>query len=89
MRLWHKCETRDKTVTDIQNKGWCLNEKSGGKICRKYCAVCRNKNNHITLTFKRNRVVVKSNEKAFVIEDGLLTEEQLIAEMAVIINANN
>ena len=31
----------------------------------------------------------EADTKAFVIEDGLLTEEQLIAEMAAIINANN
>lgn len=61
----------------------------GGKICRKYCAVCRNKNNQITLTFKRNRVVVRINKKAFVIEDVLIDKNHLITELATTINASN
>lgn len=62
--------------------------KSGGKFYGKYCAVCRNKNNKITLTFKRNSVVVMLNEKTLVIKEALLNKEHLISEIATIINAN-
>ncbi len=62
--------------------------KSGGKFYGKYGAVCRDKNNKITLTFKRNSVVVVINEKAFVMKDVLLTKEHLITELATIINTN-
>ncbi len=62
--------------------------KSGGEFYGKYCAVCRNKNNKITLTFKRNSVVIMVNKKKFVIKDSLLTKEHLATEIATIINAN-
>lgn len=78
---------RLKRLTKKEVTGYVL--KGGGKFYGKYCAVCRNKNNKITLTFKRNRVVVMINKKVFVIEDGLLTKEQLITELATIINAIN
>lgn len=61
----------------------------GGKFYKKYCAACRNKNDQITIIFKRNRVVVMISKKTFVIEDISLDKDHLIAELAVIINANN
>ena len=76
-----------KRSTKKKVTGYYLNR--GGRFYGKYCTICRNKNNEITLTFKRNRVVVMINKKEFVIEDGLLTKEQLITELATIINANN
>lgn len=62
--------------------------KGGGKFYRKYCAVCRNKDNIITLTFKSNSVVVTVNKKTHTVKDVLPTKEHLITEIATIINAN-
>ena len=74
-------------ITKKKVTGYYLD--SGGRFYGKYCAVCRNKNNKITLIFKRNRVIVMIDKKEFVIEDGLLTKEQLITALATIINAIN
>lgn len=61
---------------------------SGGKLYGKFRAVCRNKNKRIVLRFKINSVVVTINEKKFVIRGILPSKEQLISEIAAIINTN-
>lgn len=76
-----KCATK-KIVT-----GYYLDR--GGRFYGKYCAICRNKGNKITVIFKRNRVAVIINEKTFFIKEVLLTKELLITEITAIINANN
>ena len=60
----------------------------GGKFYGKYLAVCRNRSNNIILKFKTNRVIIKINEKKFVIKDTLSSKEDLIAEISKAINEN-
>lgn len=79
--------TQLKRATKKKVTGYYLNR--GGRFYGKYCAICRNKDNKITVTFKRNRVAVFINEKTFVIKEVLLTKEDLISEITAIINANN
>ena len=62
---------------------------SGGKFFGKYRAVCRKNSNPFMLVFKRNCVHVVFDEKKFIINDLLHTKEQLITEIANIINSNN
>ena len=59
--------------------------KSGGKFYGKYFAVCRNKNDKIILTFRRNRVIVTVNEITTVI-CAELTKQEILDEIAAIIN---
>ena len=63
--------------------------KNSGRFCGKYFAICRNKNEKILLTFKKNKVVVTVNERVTVIENPALTQEQLLNELAAAINGNN
>ncbi len=61
---------------------------SGGKFYGKFRAVCRNKSTKIVLRFQMNCVIVVINKKKFVIKDVLSSKEQLIQELADIINTN-
>ena len=70
--------TKKKVIGYVRN--------NGGKFCVKYCAVCRNKSSMIAMTFKRNRVVVKVNEKTHVMKKPLSTKEELTDALAAIIN---
>ena len=60
--------------------------QSGGKFYGKYIAVCRSKNKKVVLKFQRNAVVVTANEKTAAIRDASLTKEQLLSEIAAIVN---
>ena len=76
-----------KRATKKKVTGYYLNR--GGRFYGKYCAISRNKGNKIAVIFKRNRVAVIIDEKAFVIKEVLPIKEHLINEIAAIINANN
>lgn len=58
----------------------------GGKFYGTYIAVCRNRDDKISITFKKNSVLVVVNEKIYVIKEAPPTKEHLIIEMATIIN---
>lgn len=60
--------------------------KSSGILSDKYFAICRNKNNNVLLTFRRNNVTVTVNKKVTVISDMTLTKGQLLDEIADVIN---
>jgi hypothetical protein len=60
--------------------------KSGKKFCGKYFAVCRNKENEIFLTFKKDRVIIKINNKLTVINKEFADKSQLLSEIAAVIN---
>ena len=60
--------------------------KSGGKFWGKYCAVCRNKNNSITVNFKVRCVEVKINNEVVIIKKMFDSEEHLLLEIASVIN---
>lgn len=60
--------------------------KSCGKFWGKYCAVCRNKNNSITINFKLRCVEVKINNEVLIIKTPFDSEEHLILEIASVIN---
>jgi len=84
------------SYAEFLNELTCLTKKeisgyifiSGGKFYGKYRAVCRNKSQKIVLIFKINRVIVTVNEKKFVIKGVLSAKEQLISEIAAVINTN-
>ena len=59
---------------------------SGGSFYGKFSAVCRNKNAKIVLRFQINGVVVAINKKKIAIKDALTSKEQLIKEIAAVIN---
>jgi hypothetical protein len=61
-------------------------KKSGGKFWGKYCAICRNKNNSIIINFKVRCVDVKINNQVLTINKPFDSEEQLILEIASVIN---
>jgi len=59
---------------------------SGGKFFGRYMAVCRDKNKKISVTFKRNKVVVLINGVTTVIKNSALTKEELLFEISTVIN---
>ncbi|MBQ7378485.1 MAG: hypothetical protein IJW70_02250 [Clostridia bacterium] len=58
------------------------------KIPGKYCGICRKSENKLLLTFRKNKVVIKVNEKKIVIHKEFATKEQLISEIAAVINTS-
>jgi hypothetical protein len=75
-----------KNMTKKEVKGYIF--KKGGKFYGKYFAMCRNKSNKILLTFKRNKVIVKINEKPTVIQNTNLNRPQLLTALSDVINEN-
>ena len=63
-----------------------FNKKSGGKFFAQYCAVCRNKSNSIMVNFKIKCVEVKVNDESFTINKSFESEEEMILEIASVIN---
>ena len=63
-----------------------FNKKSRYKFYSQYCAVCRNKNNSITIKFKIRSVEVKVNNESFIINKSFESEDDLILEVASVIN---
>lgn len=61
---------------------------SGGKFYGKFQAVCKNKDKKITLRFKTKSVIAVIDKKKFAIQRAFLSKEQLIVEIADIVNAN-
>ena len=51
-----------------------------------FLGICRKKNEQIAVILQSKRVVVKINRKKTVIQNKALTREQLLAEIAAIIN---
>ena len=75
-----------KRLTKKQVTGYVL--KRGGKFYGKFFAVCREKNNKIFVTFKRNKVVITVNNRTATINDVILTKDQLLSKIAVVIHEN-
>lgn len=62
--------------------------RSGGRFYGTFDAVSRNKKRNIVLKFKVNSVTVAINEQKFVIKDEMLSKEEVITEIAAVINSN-
>lgn len=75
-----------KRLTKKQVTGYIF--KSGGKFYGKFFAVCREKNNKIFVTFKRNKVVITVNNRTATINDVILTKDQLLSKIAAVIHEN-
>lgn len=74
---------RLKQETKKKVTGYVLHR--GGTLYAKYSAICRKRDN-ILLTFKSNKVIISVDEKKFVIDDKTLAKEQLLTEIAALIN---
>ena len=75
-----------KRLTKKQVTGYVF--KSGGKFYGKFFAICREKNNKIFVTFKRNKVVITVNNRTATINDVILTKDQLLSKIAAVIHEN-
>lgn len=60
--------------------------KSGGKFYGKFLAICRNRNNSISIKFKFNSVIIKINGKKTTINNKALSLEKLVSEISSVIN---
>ena len=61
----------------------------GGRgLYGKYIGTCRKSGNKLSLAFHKNKVVVRVNDKKSVINGSFATKEQLVAEVAALINAS-
>ena len=61
---------------------------SGSRLYANYTGICRKPGNKISLAFRKNKVVVTVNDKKTVINGNFATKEQLVAEVAALINAS-
>lgn len=61
---------------------------SGSRLYGKYIGICRKSGNKLSLAFRKNKVVVRVNDKKTVINGSFATKEQLVAEVATLINTS-
>jgi len=60
----------------------------GGWLSPKFEGICRNRENKVFLIFRKNKVVVKVNDQMTVINKVFDSQEQLLCEIARVINSS-
>lgn len=76
-----------KRATKKVTTGYCADVfLSRGHLYRYYKAICRDKNKEISLIFHTKGVIIKINGQKRVIDNMLLSRDQLIKEIASVIN---
>jgi len=76
-----------EALTKKRVTGYYLNR--GGTFGGTFLGICRKKNEQISVILQNKRVVVKINRKKTMIQNKALTREQLLAEIAAVINDSN